>query len=99
MQFGTIFNFNRKIYNILLQAYKIDEVSYNDGLWQTCSDSGCSFLTGISGTLNGSISNIDENTENDEQELKEGLLVLKINQKSFGEELLLHLLDLIQKTL
>ena len=99
MQFGTIFNFNRKIYNILLQAYKIDEVSYNDGLWQTCSDSGCSFLTGISGTLNGSISNIDENTENDEQELKEGLLVLKINQKSFGEKLLLHLLNLIQKTL
>ena len=99
MQFGTIFNFNRKIYNILFQAYKIDDVSYNDGLWQTCSDSGCSFLTGISGTLNGSISNIDENTENDEQELKEGLLVLKINQKSFGEKLLLHLLNFIHKTL
>ena len=56
-------------------------MSYNDGLWQTCSDSGCSFLTGISGTLNGSISNIDENTENDEQELKERLIVLKIRQK------------------
>ena len=56
-------------------------MSYNDGLWQTCSDSGCSFLTGISGTLNGSISNIDENTENDEQELKERLLVLKIKRK------------------
>merc|ERR1711953_92720 len=50
--------------------YEIDGIAYNDGLWQTCNDeSGCSFLSGITGTLNGTISNIDENSNNGEQEL------------------------------